>query len=101
MCKVNMQGFLMEIDYGSHVRRRLETRFDDIDSTYLDYRIEVLFGDEQVADYLLNEVRIGDDVVLIDEDSGITFAIAVSADMFYIKTVYNAYEDSTLLIGEK
>ena len=101
MCKVNMQGFLMEIDYGSHVRRRLETRFDDIDSTYLDYRIEVLFGDEQVADYLLNEVRIGDDVVLIDEDSGITFAIAVSADMFYIKTVYNAYEQSALLMGEK
>lgn len=77
MCRVNMQGYLMEIDYGMHVRQRLEVRFDRIDCNYLDYRIEVLFGDPEVADYLLNEVRIGEDVVLVDEDSGITFAIAV------------------------
>ena len=77
MCRVNMQGYLMEIDYGMHVRQRLEVRFDGIDCNYLDYRIEVLFGDPEVADYLLNEVRIGEDVVLVDEDGGITFAIAV------------------------
>ena len=59
MCRVNMQGYLMEIDYGMHVRQRLEVRFDGIDCSYLDYRIEVLFGDPEVADYLLNEVRIG------------------------------------------
>ena len=68
MCRVNMQGYLMEIDYGMHVRQRLEVRFDGIDCSYLDYRIEVLFGDPEVADYLLNEVRIGEDVVLVDED---------------------------------
>ena len=77
MCRVNMQGYLMEIDYGMHVRQRLEVRFDGIDCSYLDYRIEVLFGDPEVADYLLNEVRIGEDVVLVDEDSGITFAISL------------------------
>ena len=92
MCRVNMQGYLMEIDYGMHVRQRLEVRFDGIDCSYLDYRIEVLFGDPEVADYLLNEVRIGEDVVLVDEDSGITFAIAVYTDSIYIKTVYNAYD---------
>ena len=68
MCRVNMQGYLMEIDYGMHVRQRLEVRFDGIDCSYLDYRIEVLFGDPEVADYLLNEVRIGEDVVLVDEE---------------------------------
>ena len=67
MCRVNMQGYLMEIDYGMHVRQRLEVRFDGIDCSYLDYRIEVLFGDPEVADYLLNEVRIGEDVVLVDD----------------------------------
>ena len=30
MCRVNMQGYLMEIDYGMHVRQRLEVRFDGI-----------------------------------------------------------------------
>ena len=101
MCRVNMQGYLMEIDYGMHVRQRLEVRFDGIDCNYLDYRIEVLFGDPEVADYLLNEVRIGEDVVLVDEDGGITFAIAVYADSFYIKTVYNAYDQGALRVGEK
>lgn len=92
MCRINMQGFQIEVDYGSHVRYRLQTRFEDMDCDYLDYRIEVLFSDEQVADYLLNEVRIGDDVVLVDEDSGISFALAVGTEQIYIKTVYNAYE---------
>ncbi len=101
MCRVNMQGYLMEIDYGMHVRQRLEVRFDGIDCSYLDYRIEVLFGDPEVADYLLNEVRIGEDVVLVDEDSGITFAISVYADSFYIKTVYNAYGQGAFRVGEK
>ena len=98
MCRVNMQGYLMEIDYGMHVRQRLEVRFDGIDCSYLDYRIEVLFGDPEVADYLLNEVRIGEDVVLVDEDSGITFAIAVYTDSIYIKTVY---DQGALRVGEK
>ena len=52
-------------------------------------------------DYLLNEVRIGEDVVLVDEDSGITFAISVYADSFYIKTVYNAYDQGSLRVREK
>lgn len=102
MCRINMQGFSIEVDYGSHVRYRLQTRFDGMDCDYLDYRIEVLFSDEQIADYLLNEVRIGDDVILVDEDSGITFALAVGTDQIYIKTVYNAYDrTSTLLVGDK
>ena len=101
MCRVNMQGYLMEIDYGMHVRQRLEVRFDGIDCNYLDYRIEVLFGDPEVADYLLNEVRIGEDVVLVDEDSGITFAISVYTDSIYIKTVYNAYGQGAFRVGEK
>lgn len=92
MCRINMQGFQIEVDYGSHVRYRLQTRFEDMDCDYLDYRIEVLFSDEQVADYLMNEVRIGDDVVLVDEDSGISFALAVGTNQIYIKTVYNAHE---------
>ena len=101
MCRVSMQGYLMEIDYGMHVRQRLEVRFDGIDCNYLDYRIEVLFGDPEVADYLLNEVRIGEDVVLVDKDSGITFAIAVYTDWIYIKTVYNAYDQGVFRVAEK
>ncbi len=101
MQKVNMLGYIIEVDYGKHVRQRLESRFDDMNCEYLNYRIDVLFSDEAVADYLLNEVKIGEDVILVDEDSGITFALAVGTTEIYIKTVYNAYEHTRLLTGDK
>ena len=90
MCKVNMLGYPIEIDYGSHVKQRLRSRFDDVDIAFLEYRIEVLFSDKAVAEHLMNEVKIGEDVILIDEDSGITFAVNVGVEVIYIMTVYNA-----------
>lgn len=101
MCKVNMLGYPIEIDYGSHVRQRLYSRFDNVDIAFLEYRIEVLFSDEAVAEHLINEVRIGEDVILIDEDSGITFAANIGADTIYIMTVYNAFEYSGFRCGDQ
>ena len=72
MCKVNMLGYPINVAYGAHVKQRLRSRFDDMDIAYLEYRIEEVFSDEAVADHLMNEVKIGEDVILIDEDSGIT-----------------------------
>ena len=37
--------------------------------------------------------------MVIDEDSGITFAVNIGRDLFYIKTIYNSYED-TMRIGD-
>ena len=45
-------------------------------------------------------MRIGEEVVVIDEDSGISFALNVGTDCFFVKTLFNAYEGN-LLIGEK
>lgn len=101
MCKVNMLGYPIEIDYGSHVKQRLYSRFDNVDIAFLEYRIEVLFSDEAVAEHLINEVRIGEDVILIDEDSGITFAANVGAEAIYIMTVYNSFEYSGFRCGDQ
>lgn len=101
MCKVNMLGYPIEIDYGSHVKQRLRSRFDDVDIAFLEYRIEVLFSEEAVAEYLMNEVKIGEDVILIDEDSGITFAVNVGVEVIYIMTVYNAFEYSGFRLGDR
>ncbi len=93
-----LKDYDIEVDYGRHVISRLMARFDGIDSDYLDYIFEMIFTDESVSDYLINDVRIGEDVVVIDEDSGISFAVNIGRDLFYIKTVYNAY-DGNLRIG--
>ena len=101
MCKVNMLGYPINVDYGVHVKQRLRSRFDDMDIAYLEYRIEEVFSDEAVADHLMNEVKIGEDVILIDEDSGITFAVNVGTDTLYIMTVYNAFECSGFRCGDR
>ncbi len=94
-----MQDYEISVDYGSHVVQRLRSRFYDLNTTYLDFVFEYIFTDENVADYLLNDVRIGEDVVVIDEDSGISFAVNIGAECFYVKTLFNAY-DGNLLIGD-
>ena len=47
MCKVNMLGYPINVDYGAHVKQRLRSRFDDMDIAYLEYRIEEVFSDER------------------------------------------------------
>lgn len=94
-----MQDYVIEVDYGPHVVQRLRTRFDGLDTYYLDLVFESIFSDSCVSDYLINDVRIGEDVVVIDEDSGISFAMNIGCDLFFVKTIYNAYEGN-LLIGE-
>lgn len=97
--RFQMQDYCIDVDYGMHVVNRFRTRFDDLETSFLDSIFSTIFSDERVADYLINDVRIGEDVVMIDEDSGISFAVNIGKDCFYIKTVYNAY-DGNLLIGD-
>lgn len=94
-----MQDYEIMVDYGPHVVSRLYSRFSGLDTCYLDYVFETIFSNENVGDYLINDVRIGEDVVVIDEDSGISFALNVGTDCFFVKTLFNAYEGN-LLIGE-
>lgn len=94
-----LQDYEISVDYGSHVIYRMRTRFYDLDSAQLDFVFENIFTDEKVADYLLNEVRIGEDVVVIDEDSGISFAVNIGTECFYVKTLFNGL-DGRMLIGD-
>lgn len=97
--KIKMQDYCIDVDYGGHVVDRLRTRFDNIGTCYLDFILENIFSDEKVADFLINDVRVGEDVVVIDEDSGISFAMNIGTECFFVKTIFNAYEGK-LLIGE-
>lgn len=94
-----MQDYEIEVDYGGHVISRLYSRFSGYDTGYLDFIFENIFTDCAVVDHLINDVRIGEDVVIIDEDSGVSIAVNIGAECFYIKTLFNSFEGN-MLIGE-
>lgn len=96
---IRMGEYQIEVSYGYHVRERLLARFTDIDIPYFNYILGNIFSDPAVADYLINEVRIGEDVVIVDEDSGVAIAANIGTDCIYLKTIFNVYE-GTLLTGE-
>ena len=96
---IRMGEYQIEVSYGYHVRERLMARFTDIDIPYFNFILSNIFSDPAVADYLINEVRVGEDVVSVDEDSGVAIAANVGTDCIYLKTIFNAYEGN-MLVGE-
>ena len=96
---IRMGEYQIEVSYGYHVRERLMARFTDIDIPYFNFILSNIFSDPAVADYLINEVRVGEDVVIVDEDSGVAIAANVGTDCIYLKTIFNAYEGN-MLVGE-
>ncbi len=97
--RFKMQDYSIDVDYGIHVISRLNARFDGLSTAFLDFVLETILTNEEVADYLINDVRIGEDVVVIDEDSGVSFAMNIGLDCFYVKTVYNTDKDN-MFVGE-
>lgn len=96
---IRMGEYQIEVSYGYHVRERLMARFTDIDIPYFNFILSNIFSDPAVADYLINEVRVGEDVVIVDEDTGVAIAANVGTDCIYLKTIFNAYEGN-MLVGE-
>lgn len=96
---VRMGEYQIEISYGYHVRERLMLRFTDIDISYFNFILANIFSDPAVADYLINEVRVGEDVVIVDEDSGVAIAANIGTECIYLKTIFNVYEGN-LFVGE-
>ena len=96
---IRMGEYQIEVSYGYHVRERLMSRFTDIDIPYFNFILSNIFSDSAVADYLINEVRVGEDVVIVDEDSGVAIAANIGTECIYLKTIFNAYEGN-MLVGE-
>ncbi len=70
-----------------------------MDFSYFNYVLSNIFSDPQVADYLINEVKVGEDVIVVDEDTGFTIAANIGIESIFIKTIYNLYE-GTMRIRE-
>ena len=96
---IRMGDYQIEVGYGYHVEQRISARFLDWDFSYFNYVLSNIFSDPQVADYLINEVKVGEDVIVVDEDTGFTIAANIGIESIFIKTIYNLYE-GTMRIRE-
>lgn len=96
---IRMGDYQIEVGYGYHVEQRISARFLDLDFSYFNYVLSNIFSDPQVADYLINEVKVGEDVIVVDEDTGFTIAANIGIESIFIKTIYNLYE-GTMRIRE-
>lgn len=96
---IRMGDYQIEVGYGYHVEQRISARFLDLDFSYFNYVLSMIFSDPQVADYLINEVKVGEDVIVVDEDTGFTIAANIGIESIFIKTIYNLYE-GTMRIRE-
>ena len=96
---IRMGDYQIEVGYGYHVEQRISARFLDLDFSYFNYVLSNIFSDPQVADYLINDVKVGEDVIVVDEDTGFTIAANIGIESIFIKTIYNLYE-GTMRIRE-
>lgn len=96
---IRMGDYQIEVGYGYHVEQRISARFLDLDFSYFNYVLSNIFSDPQVSDYLINEVKVGEDVIVVDEDTGFTIAANIGIESIFIKTIYNLYE-GTMRIRE-
>ncbi len=103
--EINMCGQKMEYTLSRHAFQRIGLRTvlspDDVF-----FRLALLLEREDVADYLLNEVKLGEDAVIIDEDNGVTSVLSMGLDHVAVKTVvckekttfWTAMDQFTILI---
>lgn len=52
-------------------------------------RLSYLLALQDVADFLIHRVRIGDTVVLVDREAGQTFRLEMQAKAVYVLGIYN------------
>jgi hypothetical protein len=103
--EINMCGQKMEYSISGHAIQRVGMR-TFLDSDDMFFSLALLLEREEVADYLLNEVKVGDDAVIIDEDSGVTSVVAMGLNHVAVKTVvckekttfWTAMDQFTILI---
>ena len=88
--KVRLLNNDFEVYPMNHFKRRARERFGDDGCRDVLVNFYQLCANEDVADYLLNEVPINEVAVLADVDNGITYALKMSLDDITLITVFDS-----------
>lgn len=88
--KVKLLGDSFEVFSMSHFNRRAKERFGEDGLNYVLFNFCKLCENDEVADYLLNSVGIGEKTVLADVDHCITYALKMSLNDVTLITVFDS-----------
>ena len=74
---ISIDGDIYEIHDTCHADQRGNERFlTFVDGDFLVHRMEILLADPQIADAIINGVRLGEEFILEDEAMGYSLAIS-------------------------
>lgn len=94
----NMLGEKMNVELSKHSVKRITERTDYTPAEVL-WSITMLLEREDVSEYLLCKVKIGDEVVIKDEHMNYSFSISVDVNEIVIKTLFYDEDGKHLFVG--
>lgn len=94
----NMLGEKMNVELSKHCVKRIMERTTYTPAEVL-WSITLLLERKDVSEYLLYEVRIGDEVVIRDAYMNYSFSIAVDVNEIIIKTIFYDEDGKHLFVG--
>ncbi len=98
--KAHLNGYPMAITMSSHAYKRSQQRIKS-DANDVLQRIALLLENPEVAEYVMLDVKIGEDCVILDADTGSSYVLAVQETEIVVKTVYAPERASDTFVASK
>lgn len=83
-----MEPQKMTVTMSHHARNLVLAHHASEDPDTVLMHVSLLLERKDIADYVLNEVRIGDCAVILDEDNGCAYGVRMFASEVIIQTVF-------------
>ena len=100
MTNATMLGEKMQVELSRHCIKRIRERTDYTAEDVL-YRTIQLLERTDIAEYILLEIPIGDEIVILDKEAGYSIALVVEQNDIIIKTIFCYSDNHHLYVGEK
>jgi hypothetical protein len=98
--RVYLTGYPMDIKMSGHACQRARQRIK-ADANDVLQRISLLLENPEVAEYITLDVKIGEDCVVFDADTGNSYVLVVQETEIVVKTVYAPDRASDTFIASR
>lgn len=98
MLVATMLGEKIKVELSRHCMKRVKERTDYTTTSVL-YGIVALLEREDVAEYILLEVPIGEEIVILDKSMSYSFVIVIGTNEIIVKTLFCNSKNSNPYVG--